>query len=85
MSSWLGSQQYTKIGEQNESGENAQSWLRRTWQRGRIHFFYVILLVFVAVVSNNTSLDRLRQKYYGDEPVKSELRRKTPIVCSEGL
>ncbi|KAK1979233.1 hypothetical protein LZ30DRAFT_597385 [Colletotrichum cereale] len=71
--------QYARLGYEVESDEDAparQSRLRRYWQHGRIHLFYVILLILVASASR-TSSSMTQQKYYGEEPVKSELQLST--------
>ncbi|KAK1999139.1 hypothetical protein LX36DRAFT_743647 [Colletotrichum falcatum] len=74
-------------GHEVESGEDAparHSRPRQYWQRGRIHLFYVMLLVLVAAAGRRPPSSRTQQVYYGEEPVKSELRsnnvRKVPTV-----
>ncbi|KAK2042700.1 hypothetical protein LZ31DRAFT_623228 [Colletotrichum somersetense] len=72
--------QYAQLGYEVESGEDVparQSRLRQYWQHGRIHLFYVILLILVASASRHSSTSQKEPRYYGEEPVKSELRLST--------
>ena len=87
MSPWLKSQKYSKIGEEStdEKAEIAAPWLRRNWHRGKLHVLYAALLIIVAFVSRKSSSPQLQSNYYGDEPIKSELRRKTEVLCSRWL
>ncbi|KAK2017114.1 hypothetical protein LZ32DRAFT_39060 [Colletotrichum eremochloae] len=72
--------QYAQLGYEVESGEDVparQSRLRQYWQHGRIHLFYVILLILVASASRHSSSSKMQHRYYGEEPVKSELQLPT--------
>ncbi|KAK2051585.1 hypothetical protein LY76DRAFT_640053 [Colletotrichum caudatum] len=72
--------QYARLGYEVEGGEDVparQSRLRQYWQHGRIHLFYVVLLVLVASASRHSSTSQKQPRYYGEEPVRSELRLPT--------
>ncbi|KAK1579686.1 uncharacterized protein LY79DRAFT_672332 [Colletotrichum navitas] len=72
--------QYAQLGYEVESGDEVparQSRLRQYWKHGRIHLFYAILLILVASASRHSSSSQTQPRYYGDEPVKSELQLST--------
>ncbi|KAJ0165925.1 hypothetical protein CTA2_9444 [Colletotrichum tanaceti] len=81
MSSWLHKpHQYAQVNSEDEAGEEIhtrESRLERYWRYSKIHLFYAILLIAVAAVSRYTSPGNTQQEYYGDEPVKTELRLST--------
>ncbi|KZL85122.1 hypothetical protein CI238_09347 [Colletotrichum incanum] len=81
MSDWLNkTHQYAQIGNEAEGGEETparKSRLRHYWQCGRIHLFYAFLLILVASISPHTLPSKAQREYYGDEPVRTELRLST--------
>lgn len=76
MSSWLDSHQYSKIAQEETQGQHdVRHWIKRNWNRGKVHVIYTLLLVFVAVVSNNASRLNSDSALYGEEPLREEMRR----------
>ncbi|KAF4867812.1 Oxidase ustYa [Colletotrichum siamense] len=78
MASWLDSHQYSKIAQEETQGQHHERhWVKRYWDRGKVHIIYTLLLVFVAVVSNNASRLNSGSALYGEEPLRGEMRLKT--------
>ncbi|KAK1464128.1 hypothetical protein CMEL01_12889 [Colletotrichum melonis] len=69
---------YTKLGQGEDSTEGKKIWPKQHLARGKLHLTYVLLLVFVAGVSNCLPpILMTRPVYFGAEPLRSEIRLKT--------
>ncbi|KAK2754309.1 hypothetical protein CKAH01_17497 [Colletotrichum kahawae] len=78
MASWLHSYQYSKIRQEERQVQHHEPhWIKRTWNLGKVHVIYTLLLVFVAVVTNNVSRMNSDSALYGEDPLKGEMRLKT--------
>ncbi|KAI3539708.1 hypothetical protein CSPX01_08664 [Colletotrichum filicis] len=61
-----------------DSTEGKKIWPKQHLARGKLHLTYVLLLVFVAGVSNCLPpILMTRPVYFGAEPLRSEIRLKT--------
>ncbi|KAK0374299.1 hypothetical protein CLIM01_08361 [Colletotrichum limetticola] len=69
---------YTKLGQGEDSTEGKKIWPKQHLARGKLHLTCVLLLVFVAGVSNCLPpILMTRPVYFGAEPLRSEIRLKT--------
>ncbi|KAK1488490.1 hypothetical protein CABS01_02120 [Colletotrichum abscissum] len=67
------SHQYMSIGE----GVNkTPSRLERVWKHGKVHIFYIFLMIALVVLNRHASPPLHQQTLYGEEPVRSEIRLK---------